>query len=135
MTTVTHMPKNGRTQTMTFPIKATCHCAAVTIRLSTPPTELTRCNCSLCSRYGVVWAYYNAEDVTTPEGLETDTYTWNGRNVDFHRCRHCGCITHWVPRRSTRKTRGINANLLPEDSIRSVTIRYRDGAETGKYLD
>lgn len=117
---------------MTLPITATCHCGAVAITLATAPTELTRCNCSLCRSYGVVWAYYEEPDVTVPDGIETDTYAWNGRNVDFHRCRQCGCVTHWVPRQPSRKARGINANLMPADRIATVPIRHRDGANAGK---
>jgi hypothetical protein len=65
----------------------------------------------------------------------TDSYAWNGKNVDFHRCRSCGCVTHWTPRDATRDKRGVNANLMPVDRLRSVRIRHRDGAITGKYLD
>lgn len=118
-----------------MPVTATCHCGAVAITLSEPPTELTRCNCSLCRSYGVVWAYYDEASIALPEGLETDTYAWNARNVDFHRCRRCGCVTHWVPRRRSRKKRGVNANLMPADRITSVHVRHRDDANTGKNLD
>ena len=74
---------------------ATCHCGAIALRLAAPPTEVTECNCSLCRRYGVLWAYCKAHEVgPLPEATLTHTYAWNGRHVDFHSCRGCGCITH-----------------------------------------
>jgi hypothetical protein len=113
-----------------------CHCGAVTVTLSAPPTEITECNCSLCRSYGVLWAYYSASEVTDlPDASVTDTYAWNGRNVDFHRCRRCGCVTHWLPRDSKRDRRGVNARLLPAEAIGEARLRHRDGALTGKYLD
>src|SRR5690606_38812494 len=80
---------------------ATCHCGAVTLRLAAAPETVTRCNCSLCRRYGVLWAYHPIADVTIEATAPTDTYAWNGQNVDFHRCATCGCVTHWVPRART----------------------------------
>lgn len=116
-------------------IAATCHCGAVKISLAKVPAELTDCNCSLCRSYGVVWAYCDNKDVSVPDGIATDTYAWNGRNVDFHRCRTCGCVTHWVPRDASRKRRGVNANLMSPEAIAAARVRHRDGAGSGEYTD
>lgn len=116
--------------------KATCHCGAVTVSLASRPTEVTECNCSLCRSYGVIWAYYPAGEVAlAPDPPPTDTYAWNGRHVDFHRCRHCGCVTHWTPRDPKRDRRGVNARLLPVDVLAAARLRQLDGADTGEYLD
>lgn len=115
---------------------ATCHCGAVTLSLAAWPTEVTECNCSLCRSYGVIWAYCSASEILKlPDPLLTDTYSWNGRNVDFHRCRDCGCVTHWLPRKSGRTRRGINARLLPTCILEAARVRHRDGAGNGEYLD
>ena len=115
-------------------IKATCHCGLICISLSLIPDELTKCNCSLCRSYGVVWAYYTASDIVVSEG-PTDTYAWNGKHVDFHRCHTCGCLTHWTPRDKSRDKRGVNANLIPVKLLTSFRIRHRDGAGDAGYLD
>ena len=26
----------------------------------------------------------------------TNVYVWNGRTTEFHRCRDCGCVSHWA---------------------------------------
>jgi hypothetical protein len=129
-------PDESSTKTADRSVLATCHCGAVTVSLADAPSEVTDCNCSLCRKSGVLWAYYSAGGVTiAPDSGPTDTYAWNGRHVDFHRCRHCGCVTHWVPRDLTRERRGINARLLPPDILSVAKIRHLNGAETGKYID
>ena len=113
---------------------AACHCGAVEIEVVDYPVEITHCNCSLCRAHGVLWAYYTARDVVSlPDASLTHTYAWNGRNVDFHRCRNCGCVTHWFPRDATRDRRGINARLFPAPVLDGARIRYRDGAGTGTF--
>ncbi len=115
---------------------AACHCGAVEIEVAGFPTVVTECNCSLCRSYGVIWAYYDADDVRSlPEAALTVTYAWNGRHVDFHRCRACGCVTHWMPRDASRTRRGINARLFPVEVLAAARVRHLDGADTGTYLD
>lgn len=115
---------------------ATCHCGAVVLLLAAWPTEVTECNCSLCRSYGVLWAYCSANDILNiPDPSLTDIYAWNGRHVDFHRCRTCGCVTHWLPRDKGRDRRGLNARLLPVDVVAAARLRHRDGAGSGEYLD
>lgn len=111
---------------------ARCHCGAVTIGLAAYPDEITECNCSLCRSYGIRWAYFNAGEVAIPADACTDTYAWNGKNVDFHRCANCGCMTHWLPRDSLRERRGVNANLMPPGPIAGCRVRKVDGASRGR---
>jgi len=114
---------------------ATCHCGAIAITVDAAPVEVTECNCSLCRRYGVVWAYFDADQLGLPDASLTGTYAWNGRHVDFHRCRTCGCVTHWMPREAGRTRRGLNARLLPPDVMAAARLRHKDGAGSGDYLD
>lgn len=98
---------------------ASCHCGAVKITVDAYPTEVNPCECSLCRRYGVVWAYYAVSDITLPDESLTDTYAWSHKRTDFHRCRVCGCVTHWVPRDASRQKRGINARLFPAKVLKA----------------
>ncbi|NGM48586.1 hypothetical protein G5B46_03085 [Caulobacter sp. 602-2] len=49
-------------------IRTSCHCGAVGFAIETAPTEVTQCNCSICRRYGVLWAYYSLGAVRLVEG-------------------------------------------------------------------
>lgn len=91
---------------------------------------------SLCRRYGVLWVYVEASELTgLPSAAQTDSYAWNGKHVDFHRCSHCGCVTHWAPRDASRSMIGINARLLDPKLVSATRLRHKDGAGSGKYLD
>lgn len=114
-------------------VVGTCHCGAVSISLAHAPTEITHCNCSLCRRYGVLWAYDRIEAVTITTNQPAETYAWNGRNVDFHRCADCGCVTHWLPRKPGRDTMGINARLFDPALLAAANLRYKDSAGSGLF--
>lgn len=47
-------------------VVATCHCGALAVEFAAAPAEVTECNCSLCRRYGVLWAYCAAGEVIIP---------------------------------------------------------------------
>lgn len=114
-------------------VVGSCHCGAVTIRLPHAPAELTHCNCSLCRRLGVLWAYYPIAAVAITAQAPTDSYAWGGRNVDFHRCANCGVLTHWSPRKASRTSLGVNARLIDPALLDAAKIRYKDDAGTGRF--
>lgn len=120
---------------MNTTIDASCHCGAVHLEVEMPPEALTDCNCSICRRYGVLWAYYLPKEVRiVPAAGATDTYFWGDRSIEFHRCKTCGCVTHWAAIDAQSDRMGINARLMHPDVLRPLRIRKLDGAVTGKYL-
>ena len=73
----------------------TCHCGAVRLVLPSRPRVLVSCNCSICRRYGTLWAYYRAAAVRVEHDAgATDEYLWGDRSIRFVRCARCGCVTH-----------------------------------------
>ncbi len=118
-------------------LAATCHCKAVRVEVPRRPRSLTSCNCSICRRYGTLWAYYKAAEVrVTALPGATNEYSWGDRSLRFVRCGTCGCIMHWEPIRPTEGSKmGVNARNFEPSSLRSVRIRLLDGASTWKYLD
>jgi len=116
--------------------QASCHCGAVRLSLAAAPGTVTDCNCSICRRYGVLWAYYPlAEVMISPPAGATDVYMWDDRTIEFHRCRTCGCVTHWAPVDPARKRMGVNARLLEPPVLAAARVRRLDGAVTDEYLD
>jgi hypothetical protein len=71
------------------------HCALVTLHVPGLPLKLNRCSCSICRRYGALWAYYSPEDIDVSGA--SDTYAWGDRMIAFHRCQTCGVLTQWMP--------------------------------------
>jgi hypothetical protein len=118
------------------PTTASCHCGAIHLHLETPPETVTDCNCSICRRYGVLWAYYSPKQVqllAAPNA--TDIYMWDDRSIEFHRCKTCGCVTHWAPVDRSMDRMGVNARLLDVSVLAAARVRKLDGAVTEKYLD
>ena len=95
-------------------IEASCHCGALQFAVETAPGEVNDCNCSICRRYGTPWAYYHPQQVRfVTENGPTDIYMWGDRKLEFHRCRTCGCITHWSAVDRALGRMGVNARLTP----------------------
>ena len=118
-------------------LAGTCHCKAVRVEVPRRPRTLTSCNCSICRRYGVLWAYYKASDVRVIcEAGATEAYSWGRKALNFVRCATCGCIMNWE-RVRPRKVNymGVNARNFEPDVVASVRIRLLDGVDTWKYLD
>jgi hypothetical protein len=112
-------------------VEATCHCGAIRIALETAPSEVTDCNCSICRRYGVLWAYDSPSRVRlTPAEGATDVYLTGDRMIEFHRCKACGCVTHWAPLDKSRDRMGFNARLLPPEILAAARVKHLDGADT-----
>lgn len=117
-------------------VTATCHCGEIRIEIETAPESVTSCNCSICRRYGTLWAYYHPSKVRlVPAGVPTDTYQCAEKTQHFHRCKTCGCVTHWASIDPNDDTTGVNARLLPPEILKAARLRHLDGAETWKYLD
>ena len=110
-------------------IEASCHCGAVRFTVETAPQEVNACNCSICRRYGTLWAYYNPRDVSfAAANGPTDIYMWGDRDLEFHRCSECGCVTHWAVADHTVARMGVNARLMPSDVLARTPVFEGDGA-------
>jgi hypothetical protein len=110
-------------------IEASCHCGAVKFEIAHEPEYVGDCNCSICRRLGALWAYYTLAEVKIiPASGATDVYLWNKRWLEFHRCRVCGCITHWYPVAVAANRMGVNARLMPPEVLARAPVRQHDGA-------
>jgi hypothetical protein len=119
---------------------ASCHCGAVTLEIARRPRQLTACNCSICRRYGALWAYYRRGSVAV-RCSPTDAVAGYSRRetgaLTFKHCRICGCVMFHERRRDAGDdTRlGVNARMMEPDDIAGLRIRRLDGASSWRYLD
>jgi hypothetical protein len=110
-------------------IEASCHCGGVRFAVETAPEKVTDCNCSICRRYGALWAYYQRPQVRfAVENGPTDIYMWGDQNLEFHRCRACGCVTHWSSVDPAHQRMGVNARLMPTEVLATIPVSHFDGA-------
>src|SRR5262245_45867586 len=102
-------------------LTASCHCGSVTLELPRPPRTLTQCNCSICRRYGALWAYYRRRSVrvkAAPEALVT--YLWRKQVREFQHCKRCGCVTHYqhrVKRQDGTDTLAVNVRNVDQPEL------------------
>jgi hypothetical protein len=118
-------------------LSTSCHCGAVQISIPRAPETLTNCDCSICRRYGTLWAYFLKDEVSMQaDPGATETYSWGKKSLQFVRCCTCGCITHWEPVAPIQGSRvGVNARNFQPEQLGAVRIRRLDGADTEEYLD
>ena len=107
---------------------ASCDCGAVRFSVQTAPLELTSCQCSICRRHAGLWAYYPPDKVTfAADNGPTDVYIWGDRDLGLHRCRICGCVTHWVAIDPTYDRMGVNARMMASEVVAAASVRISPG--------
>ncbi|MGF1622721.1 MAG: GFA family protein [Rhodomicrobiaceae bacterium] len=117
-------------------IEGSCHCGAVRWSFEGVPESATACNCTLCRRYGVLWAY-DYEDERIRVSGSTQVYAWGDREIGFHFCPHCGCITYWRAlklREDGRRRIAVNLRLAEPDAVGAIAVHHLDGFDSWKFL-
>jgi hypothetical protein len=119
-------------------LAGSCHGGDVRVAIPRKPRFVTSCNCSICRRYGTLWGYYRMPTVridAEPGALVA--YRRGSGNLDFMRCRRCGCVTHWQAAVSPEARRaGINLRNFALDLIDSLRVRRLEGAnDSWRFLD
>ncbi|HIC81722.1 MAG TPA: GFA family protein [Kiloniellaceae bacterium] len=119
---------------------ASCHCGAVLLEMQRRPRRMTQCNCSLCRRYGALWAYFQRKSVRVlAEGDALEVYSWRNNRFEFFHCTTCGCVTHYE--RADKRPDGsdmgaVNLRNIDDPAIvAGLPIRLLDGASSWKVLD
>ncbi len=112
-----------------------CHCGAVTWQFEGIPVSATACNCTVCRRYGVLWAYdYDGEGIQHTG--ETRAYVRGDNEIEFHFCSTCGCVAFWRGIDADEQGRhriAVNLRLAEPDAVGAIQIRHFDGL--GAFVD
>ena len=113
-------------------IRAACHCTRVRLEIEAAPTSVLDCNCTLCRRYGALWAYYEPDKVVLVQGdATTDTYGWDSGHLAFHRCTSCGCITHITSVDRPTFIHTVNVRMMLDVDPSAVRIQQKNNGQTG----
>lgn len=114
-------------------LEGSCHCGAVTWRYEQMPESVTACSCTVCRRYGVLWAYgYEGEDVHVA-GPTTAYTRGESPSLGFHFCPTCGCVAYWralEPNEEGRRRIAVNFRLTDPEPIAHLPIDHFDGLDT-----
>ena len=115
-------------------LSGTCHCGKCSWRLTGDPGSITACNCTLCRRYGALWAY----------GYENDTVTVTGPTGSYRRaelekpeleilfCRSCACVLSWRGlslHADGRRRMAVNVRLAAPEAVMDLKIDRFDGLD------
>jgi hypothetical protein len=116
-------------------INGSCHCGAVHWTFAGRPEDATICNCTICRRYGAIWAYdWLDERITVRAAADArDAYIWGDKEILFHRCATCGCVTDWTGRAPHKngKTRiAVNLRLAEPAEVADIPLRLFEGRDT-----
>ena len=111
-------------------LKGSCHCGKVLWTYKEALESATACNCTVCRRYGTLWAYgYEGEEIEVLG--PTKVYTRGHGHLGFHFCGHCACVVSW---RATsvgqdgRRRIAVNLRLVDDpDQIAALLIDHFDG--------
>jgi hypothetical protein len=113
-------------------IEGACDCGAVRWSFDGDPGLVTACNCTICRRYGVLWAYDYENERIRVSG-PTRTYVRGKRHIGFHFCPDCGCIAYWRglnPGDDGRRRIAVNVRLAEPDAVGALPIEHFDGLKS-----
>ncbi|MGI9245799.1 MAG: GFA family protein [Steroidobacteraceae bacterium] len=105
-----------------------CHCGAVAYEADAPARlQVVECNCSICSRSGLLHLIVPRSRFHLLRGAEVLTEYRFGTGVARHLfCSRCGVKSFYVPR-SNPDGYSVNARCLDPATIESMTVSPFDG--------
>jgi hypothetical protein len=113
-------------------LEGSCHCGAVRWSFEGTPDSATACNCTVCRRYGVLWAYdFEGEGIRVSGPTRV-----NGRGrrtLGFHFCADCGCVAYWratAPGDDGRRRIAVNLRLAEPEAVGAIVIDHFDGLQS-----
>ena len=111
-----------------------CHCGAAKWTFAGEIPDATICNCTVCRRYGVLWAYdydgHGIQVTAPPDGL---TAYVRGQSISFNFCRVCGNVVFWRglrPGKDGRVRIAVNLRLAEPEDVAHVPLLRFDGLHT-----
>ncbi|MDJ1158978.1 GFA family protein [Chelatococcus sp. SYSU_G07232] len=95
-----------------------CHCGAVRFSVETDLAQVISCNCSICSRHGLLLSFVPAERFTLTAGEEAlKDYRFNTMRIRHRFCGQCG-------------VEPFAEGAMPDGSpMRAVNVRCLDGVD------
>jgi hypothetical protein len=116
-------------------LTGSCHCGSIHWTLEGDPGPATACNCTLCRRYGALWAYdYEGERIRISG--PSAAYSRAGKtdpSLEIRFCPSCGCVLCWRGLRlhpDGRRRIAVNLRLAEPEAVADLPIDHFDGLGT-----
>ena len=104
-----------------------CHCERVRFRVTADLGTVTICNCSICTKKGIVHLIVPQEQFELLCGKDDLTfYTFNTGVAKHTFCKHCGIHPFYVPRSDPDKI-DVNARCLDDIDLSAISPRPFNG--------
>lgn len=116
-------------------LTGTCHCRATHWTLEGDPGPVTACNCTLCRRYGALWAYDYVDERIRVSG-PTASYRRAGKDtpsLEVLFCPTCACVLAWRGLRASDSGRiriAVNVRLAPPEAVADLPVDHFDGLDS-----
>jgi hypothetical protein len=108
-----------------------CHCGEVRFEVEIDPSAGSRCNCTICTKLGVVGAIVKpgAFTLVSKNEAELGHYVWGGKVSHRYFCKRCGvyCYARGHLEQLGGDYVSINLNCLDDIELAHVAVRHWDG--------
>jgi hypothetical protein len=104
-----------------------CHCERVRFRVHAELSEVTLCNCSMCTKKGFIHLIIPTSQFELLAG-EDDLrcYRFNTGLAKHTFCKHCGIHPFYTPRSDPNKV-DVNVRCLAGVDLQTLSLREFDG--------
>jgi hypothetical protein len=107
--------------------EGSCHCRRVRFRVTGELDKATICNCSVCTKKGIIHLIVPPEDFELLAGEDCLTsYRFNTGQANHLFCRHCGIHPYYIPRSDPDKI-DVNVRALDGVDVDARTYARFDG--------
>jgi hypothetical protein len=104
-----------------------CHCGRVRFRVTADLSTVTYCNCSMCTKKGILHVIVPKEAFELVSGKDDiTTYTFNTGVAKHTFCKHCGMHPFYVPRSDPDKI-DVNARCIDGIEVDALNVKGFDG--------
>jgi hypothetical protein len=109
--------------------KGSCHCGQIDFEVEGDLTQVTDCNCSICSRKGSLLWFVPRQKLRllTPEG-NLSTYTFGKHTIKHRFCSRCGIHPFGEGTDpSGNQMAAVNVRCLEGVELSSLPVKHFDG--------
>lgn len=115
-------------------LEGTCHCGRTAWRFEGMPESTTACNCTLCRRYGTLWAYdWEGERIAVRGELTSYVRGDMTQTLEILFCAACAGVVAWrgLELEDNGKRRiAVNLRLTAPEAVAHLPIDHFEGLVT-----